>query len=441
MAVFLAGSMVSQAYAEVCSVSPMLPLRADHDSDLVICGNDMPADIVLDGLDQAGIELVYRQALKECNWDDERPGFHLVLRSQTTAEDISISVQDADSGDELCELSIDFLPAQKVEEPYWLNSMPEDSVKTVDVDGINTRYFESGDGPPLILVHGGQTGGFNNHARKWEQNFPGLAKDFRVIALDRLGQGGTDNLKRLEDYPNYYSLDAEHLKGFIEALELEDVTLVGHSQGGWPVTRVALDRPDLVSCLVNVGTVMVPDDGDMMMDALNFVSYVAGPVHPDTGPTYYSSRRAILLRYPTGNNVTEVLAQRVVDQHASPKIQEAVKGMSSLPPNPQHPTLRLNPAHPIFGALRTTAHEDIAAGGLQAPSLVIFGEKDLQVPVGLGLMFNQMLEDSGVETTMVVVEDAGHSPHAEFPDQFNEIVTDYCGGERLKTAGQAYRPD
>ncbi|MDP6695794.1 MAG: alpha/beta hydrolase, partial [Gammaproteobacteria bacterium] len=426
LGIFVWGSALSET-DPLCTISPGLPMRADYDSDLIICGEDLPADIELDGLKKSGIQLVYKQALKECNWDDERPGFHLVLNSPSPARGVPVTVADTRTGTKACTLELDFMPARTDQTPSWANAMPEDSVKMIDVDGISTRYFEMGDGPPLVLVHGGQTGGFNNHARKWKQNFPGLAEHFRVIALDRLGQGGTDNLKRTEDYSNYYTLDAIHLRGFIEALGLEDVTLVGHSQGGWPVTRVALDRPDLVHCLVNVGTVMVPDDGKLMLDALNFVMYVAGPVHPAGGPTFYSSRRALLLRFPTGNNVTDELAQQVVNQHASPKIREAMKGMASLPPYPGHPTLRLNPAHPIFTALRDKAHDEITEGDLKALSLVIFGEKDPQVPVGLGRMFNEILESSGVQTQMVVVKDAGHSPHAEFPDDFNKIVTRYCG--------------
>src|SRR5262249_3846144 len=156
-------------------------------------------------------------------------------------------------------IDLPLAPARVVREPDWVGSMPEATVKVVDVGGIRTRYFERGDGPPLVLVHGGQSGGYNNHARKWESVFPGLAKTFRVIARDSLGQGGTDNLPP-GDYPNYYALDALHLEHFIEALGLRNVTLVGHSQGGWPVMRVALNRPDLISCLVNVGSVLVPDD-------------------------------------------------------------------------------------------------------------------------------------------------------------------------------------
>lgn len=403
------------------------PVRTENDTDLVICGDDLATDITVSGLLEAGVELLYKQKLKECDWNDERPGYHLVMTSETVAENVNLPIINSETGEEICDLRVDFPEPIPYEKPYWADVMPDEDMKTVDVNGFKTRYFESGEGPALILVHGGQTGGFNNSARNWQRNFPGLAKKFRVFALDRLGQGQTENLKRDADYPDYYQHDAKHLLGFIEALSLKDVTLVGHSQGGWSVTRVALDRPDLVSCLVNVGPVVVPDDGKLMLEALNFVQYVAGPVHPDTGPTLYSSRRALLLRYPTGRNVTLESGAGQLERFASPKIQEAVRGMSTMPENPEHPTLRLNPNHPIFRNLRSQAHEEIKAGGLSdVRSLVIFGEKDLQVPLGLGVQFNDMLEEAGVETTLEVVPDAGHSPQGEFVEEFNEIVANYC---------------
>lgn len=408
---------LSVAAAGPCSVVES-SLRANHDSDLVICGDDLPSDITLVGIGKLGIQQLYKMPLRQCNWNDERAGFHLVLKASTEARGMTIPVADSATGRIACDLTTDVLPSRAAApEPAWSDSMPEASVKIVDVEGIRTRYFESGDGPPLVLVHGGQSGGYNNHARKWESVFSGLAMTFRVIALDRLGQGGTDNLPP-EDYPDYYALDAVHLENFIEALDLTGVTLVGHSQGGWPVMRVALDRPDLVSCLVNVGSVLVPDDGKLMREALAFVTYVDGTVHPETGPTFYSARRALALRMASDSNITAANVQRVLDQYQSAKIQEVRKIRQSM---------QLHPYHPSFIALKKQAYDDIAAGKLKVRSMSMWGDKDIQSPFGLGLQFHQMLVDHGVQDRLATVEGAGHSPHVEFPELFTRIVVDYCG--------------
>lgn len=429
----------SLAQAKSCDAL-VQPVRAEHDTDLIICGDELPAAIRLEELEKLGVELLYQQSLAQCNWNDKRRGFHLVLKSEVPAEGVVIPVVDADSGAAACELTVDLPLPRDEETPYWANSMPNEAAKWVDVDGYRTRYFEAGTGPALILVHGGQTAGFNNTGQNWFRNFPGLARDFRVFSLDRLGQGETDNLKRDEYYPDYYTHDAKHLERFIEVLGLEDVTLVGHSQGAYPVTRVAVDRPDLVSCLVPIGPVIVPDDGDLMMKSLRFVQYVAGPVHPSTGPTLYSGRRAQLLRYPTGNNVRLEYAWGQVNRSVSPKIQEAIRGMSSIPAmsgNPSHPTLRLNPAHPIFAALREQLHDDIRAGKLKVPTLLLTGEEDLQVQADLSRMLFKILVDSGVEAEFKSFPEAGHSPHGEFVDEFNETVTRFCQSVSGTTAARS----
>ncbi len=410
---------VSVALAGACSVVEPASLRANTDSDLVLCGDELPPNIKLVGLEKAGVQQLYLAPLKECNWNDQRAGFHLVLKAPAKARGSKIYVADAATDKVVCELTTEVLPARPAPDRSWEGSMPEASVKVIDVKGIKTRYFERGNGPPLVLVHGGQSGGYNNHARKWEAAFPGLARTFRVIALDRLGQGGTDALPP-EDYPNYYALDPVHLEHFIEAVGLKDVTLVGHSQGGWPVMRVALDRPDLVRCLVNVGTVLVPDDGRLMKEAMAFTRYIdlAGPVHPETGPTFYSARRGLELRMVSGNNITDANVRRVLEQYQS-RQHETVRKIQAQ--------MRLNPAHPSFIALKKQAYADIAAGQLKVRSLSIWGDHDLESPHGLGQPFHQMLLDGGVDDKLVFVEGSGHSPHTEFPDAFNRIVVDYCG--------------
>ncbi|WP_287266437.1 alpha/beta fold hydrolase [Mesorhizobium sp.] len=76
----------------------------------------------------------------------------------------------------------------------------------------------------------------------------GLSDQFRVIAVDQLHFGGTD-------YPSdgkYINQlgRVDHDIGFIDALGLKQITLVGHSEGAFVAARVAISRPDLVSKLV-----------------------------------------------------------------------------------------------------------------------------------------------------------------------------------------------
>lgn len=306
----------------------------------------------------------------------------------------------------------------RLPDPAWRAAMPPSAARFVDVDGIRTRYFESGRGSPLVLVHGGQAGGENNHAEVWLQNLRGLSAHFRVIALDRLAQGATANLADAADYARYYERDAGHLHGFLRALGLRDVTLVGHSQGGYPVTAVALDHPELVRCLVNVDSVMVPDDPEPMKQALGFIAYIATALNPPSGPTFYSARRGIRLRAPSGNNIADDEARRIVAQFEDPKTREARSRMAAE---------RMTPLHPAFKALRDAALRRIRAGALQAPSLVYWGADDPQVPLALGLQLYEALRAGPAPAALHVIDDAGHFPFAEHPAEFDRAVSAFCG--------------
>lgn len=121
----------------------------------------------------------------------------------------------------------------------------------IDVNGAWTRYFSAGEGEPIVLVHGGHFG-VRGSAEDWELNFDRLASDHRVVAFDKLGMGFTDNPVSDDDYT--IESQVTHLKGLLDLLGLEDVHLVGHSRGGYAVTRVALDELARVATLTIVSS-------------------------------------------------------------------------------------------------------------------------------------------------------------------------------------------
>ncbi len=106
----------------------------------------------------------------------------------------------------------------------------------IDVNGCRLHYVDRGRGPTIVMVHGltGQLGHFTYAL------VDALARDFRVIALDRPGSGWSTR-------PPHASagLDeqARTVAAFLEALGLERVLLVGHSLGGALSLAVALDHP------------------------------------------------------------------------------------------------------------------------------------------------------------------------------------------------------
>lgn len=109
----------------------------------------------------------------------------------------------------------------------------------------DTRYFECGAGPALILLHGvGFTAGGSN----WLFNLRGLAKNRRVIAPDFLGFGTGGRLQ--QGFSFAYLVD--FVREFQDALDLDQSDIVGHSMGGWVASLLAYESPDRVDRLVLV---------------------------------------------------------------------------------------------------------------------------------------------------------------------------------------------
>lgn len=104
------------------------------------------------------------------------------------------------------------------------------ATRTVDIDGISTSLIEAGDGPPLLLLHGGiECGG-----RMWAPVITRLARHYRVVAPDVPGLGQSAPVPHLD-------VDAfgHWLTGVAEHTSLERPTVVAHSLVGSLAARLA----------------------------------------------------------------------------------------------------------------------------------------------------------------------------------------------------------
>ena len=96
-------------------------------------------------------------------------------------------------------------------------------------DGTEIYYKDWGSGPAITFSHG-----WPLNADAWDGQMLFLAqKGFRVVAHDRRGHGRSSQASSGNDMNGY----ADDLAAVIEALDLKDATLVGHSTGGGEVAR------------------------------------------------------------------------------------------------------------------------------------------------------------------------------------------------------------
>jgi pimeloyl-ACP methyl ester carboxylesterase len=301
-------------------------------------------------------------------------------------------------------------------EPAWRGTMKDEDAKYIDVKGVRTRYFEKGTGDALLLVHGGQPGS-EGSAQDWEQNFYTLSRYFHVYALDRLGQGYTDNHKTDEEYQQHYQRVVDHVYGFIKAVGINKVHLVGHSQGGWPVTRIALDHPEMVKSLVNVDGSPAPPDSQMR--SIPFFMYMLFYLHPSGGPTLESTRRGMEQWSYTLNNITAEKIERNRRHMRLPKMIEAAKQMAK---NGVHPGSR------FYLPMQAKALEEIKAGKLQVPIMLVWGYHDVIMHNEVAMELFKTITNSNVPGSRIVFFDnCDHFVHIEYPDLFNRTIKNFCG--------------
>jgi len=118
----------------------------------------------------------------------------------------------------------------------------------VDAGGIKTNYLEAGSGPPVVLIHGSGPG-VTAYAN-WRLTIPGLAEHIHVYAPDMVGFGLTERPAGID-----YSMRTwvDQLVAFLDALDLDRVSLVGNSFGGALALRLAVEHPERVHRLVLMG--------------------------------------------------------------------------------------------------------------------------------------------------------------------------------------------
>jgi len=277
----------------------------------------------------------------------------------------------------------------------------------VDVKGVATRYYDEGQGEPMVLIHGGMTAG-SSTANVWSRNIPGLAKRFHVYAVDRLGSGLTGNPLNDADYA--YSGQVEHIYQFIQTMTLGKVHLVGHSAGGAIAFYVAVHHPEIIQTLTIIGQ---------------------GPASPSAsdGPS-----RLDLSSCPD-QNVYDGLKCRVeklawLKTTFDPEYWEADASMAM---QPKSKAARAKVVALTNDAWRSqaTAYKERAwskAAVLQMPVLLYAGKQDVldwgkadptsKLRGQLGLF--DIIGARNAKVKMVILNEAGHFPYREYPEQFNQ---------------------
>lgn len=280
----------------------------------------------------------------------------------------------------------------------------------LDVDGTNTRYYDVGDGEPIVLVHGGNWKG-SSSANPWIPTAAHLASEFRVLAFDRIGCGLTDNPDRPEEYR--YGTELEHALGFLDAMDLGTCHLWGYSRGGGLAARMAVETPDRFESLgiVNSATLGPPAGDKRFRTDRIFDRSDAGtdPSTPSSIRNYYEQ-----YCYRT-EEITEELCRTAAYLRSRPKAERTADAMAER----GQQWLETMREH-----MRETRRR-LSEGVFEGPVLYVLGRNDLTVPVEMALAGFDTIAQGTPDVRMHVINHCGHMAFLEYPEEFAGIVADF----------------
>lgn len=289
--------------------------------------------------------------------------------------------------------------------------------KYVDVEGVKTRYFDSGEGDPIVLVHGGHFG-VRGSAEDWDRNFGRLAEHHRVIAYDKLGMGFTDNPQSTDDYT--IEAQTSHFKSLLDALNMDGVHLVGHSRGGYVVTRTALDQPSRVATLTIIASSSITNPFNPIyaewrhhaatMEERDAVKYL---IRANSFSDVHITERIVDVGIEVGRTDNFAQAQKLMSEGLYDRFKEDL-------------LKRLD-----------VIKADIAAGGLTMPTLLMWGFNDPSATIDrCGKPAIDQFFPVVADCEMHILNHAGHYCFREQPEAFEGTLLGFIERHRRAPADE-----
>lgn len=129
----------------------------------------------------------------------------------------------------------------------------------VDINGIRVHYIDEGAGETILCLHGEPTWSY-----LYRKMIPGLARKYRVIAMDFIGFGRSDKYIDKEAYS--FKMHKDTLTSFIQTLDLGGINLVVHDWGGLIGLTAATEIQDRIARLIIMNT-FLPTGEEPMPEA------------------------------------------------------------------------------------------------------------------------------------------------------------------------------
>jgi 2-hydroxymuconate-semialdehyde hydrolase len=264
---------------------------------------------------------------------------------------------------------------------------------TIEAGGVSTNYHDAGAGAPVLLIHGSGPG--VSAWANWRGVLPQLAAHRRVIAPDIVGFGYSD---RPEGFAFTQESWVAHLVSFLDALELEKVSLVGNSFGGALGLWLATSYPERVDRLVLMGS--------------------AGTSFQIT-----PGLEAVWGYEPSVQNMNELLKIFAYDQALLGPDLAQLRYEASVRPGIHESYSAMFPA-PRQKAVDALAVPEDALLALPHETLIVHGREDKVIPLSSSLLLSQLIPRSQLH----VFGQCGHWTQIERCTEFVHLLRGFLPG-------------
>lgn len=272
---------------------------------------------------------------------------------------------------------------------------------TVALPVGRVHYHERGDGPVVLLV-----GGFATNADLWRDLVPALADGYRVIAPD-WPMGSHREAVAADADLGPHGL-ANVVAGFLDALDLREVTVIGNDSG-WAVTQVLVTAHDpdrRVTRLVATPGDCFDNYPPKLFRPLQWLGRVPGMDRVVVGSMRFRWAQRLPIAY--GYVATGGLPDDLAD--------------SFLLPARQSPEIRRDLRKVLLGMQRRATEEAAGRlGGFTGPVLIVWGAGELLFPLEHARRLADLFPDARLE----VIDGARTYVMLEDPERFGTLVRDF----------------
>ena len=254
----------------------------------------------------------------------------------------------------------------------------------VDVDGGQIYYETCGKGPQaIVLIHDGVV-----NSSSFDDMWPMLCRDFRVVRYDRRGYGRSPAAKAP------YS-PQEDLAAVMAAAKMDHASLVGFSFGGGLAVSYAIWHPEQIDRLVISGAAL-----NGFEQTKHFRDHV----------------NHIMLPMLVGN-FDAVVANAAKSGWVMAPGHDAAKAevVAILKASPQ------DLSHQMRDPIKAWPSDLPRMGKIKAPTLIMTGDHDIADNQAEGGAAQVLIPGS----RRIVIEDAGHLMQIEHPKEIAELIADF----------------